>query len=558
MYSKQKRFIALFLAVFTLSMNVTVAEVQAESIKNELVTDILVVAGAVIGSETALAYALGALGFTAASALIYENRDSLVDWCDDVKADFIDFCAKSKEWASVTGAKIQNWLEGIATGVLDKADETWLALKDFCVDIYNKQKTNDISGESELVTIDNFEEFLDSHSREFLNIYEKSVFLTRKEYTAFQTKTPVIEKHSFDTFCGLQGGDERYSDFTRTYAYNNPETFLFEFSDSVCCAFVITPNYEDSFYRSYDKYSYLTYDWISHDTDSDGNIYEYSRYFYDFGPKFMTNHDIDFPFDFCGFWLLDFNSIEKPFAMNGFSEYFQTFKIKNSYKDLVNKYKNEFSNNNAFNLIYAGLVALSSGISLGFDDWEISIPQDDGIGEEKTQEYVVDGSIEGVIERDGTLDNVDVINPPNVYEEDKDKVFVDVEGIGIEDIAKPFPDERTITIDNTGDVVLPDKKPVPKPVDNSDVKDYTLTGIQKVFPFCIPWDFYLLVKTLSAEPKAPKFEWTITYFDRKKKKEEKLEIDFSVFDSVAKVLRTMELLAFIIFLTLKTRDLIKG
>ena len=80
-----------------------------------------------------------------------------------------------------------------------------------------------------------------------------------------------------------------------------------------------------------------------------------------------------------------------------------------------------------------------------------------------------------------------------------------------------------------------------------DLKDF--------FPFCIPFDLYDFFSCLNADPVAPVIEWQLplpggsTY---------PITLDLSVFDPVAKILRTMELLLFCVGLAFKTRDLIRG
>lgn len=80
--------------------------------------------------------------------------------------------------------------------------------------------------------------------------------------------------------------------------------------------------------------------------------------------------------------------------------------------------------------------------------------------------------------------------------------------------------------------------------------DFTIQGLEGVFPFCLPWDFAHFISLLRADPVAPNFELqalnadgeTISY-----------TFDLSMFDSVALVCRNMELLAFIIALILITK-----
>lgn len=89
---------------------------------------------------------------------------------------------------------------------------------------------------------------------------------------------------------------------------------------------------------------------------------------------------------------------------------------------------------------------------------------------------------------------------------------------------------------------------------NKDLNHFTL-DLTKYFPFCIPFDLYDFFTCLNAAPEAPVINWEIplpggsTY---------PMEIDLSPFDSVAQLLRRLQLLLFCTGLAFKTRDLIKG
>lgn len=89
---------------------------------------------------------------------------------------------------------------------------------------------------------------------------------------------------------------------------------------------------------------------------------------------------------------------------------------------------------------------------------------------------------------------------------------------------------------------------------STDPTAYAL-DLSNYFPFCIPFDLYDFLACLNADPVTPVIEWELvlpggsTY---------PIELDLSPFDSVAKLLRRLQLLVFIIGLAFKTRDLIKG
>lgn len=552
--SNLKRLIALVLLFITITFNVGVAEVQAETVQCDAITDVLVVVGSVIGTETALAYALGLFGFTAASVAVYENRDTLIAWCEDVKADFIDFCAKSEEWASVTGAKIQNWLEGIGTGVLDKADETYLALKDFCVDIFNKQNSGDVSDGD--VSSGKILEFGDIEKC-FREMYENRAFN--------DVLTKFVSKPDFDNFAP---SNLKFREYNASWA-GNYVTKLSDGSEMVEPAILhVADNTETCIFRltKDSSYYYLALDISTKTLEKDFSLDEWKYYPYSwiYGNRGVAVSEWNNSQDTIS------SSLGSAYRFKYFKNAFYKVRAGSSYfyESYLKNYKiydidtsmttlwSLDSKSRVNEALYSFLAYLATCYYHGIAIDGVSFPQDDGISEEDTAGYVLDGSVSDVIERDGTLDNVDVVNPTDV---ENDKVQVDVEGIGIQDIAKPFPDERTITIDKAVDVVLPDGTPVDEKVkDTSDIKDYTLTGIQKVFPFCIPWDFTLLVKTLSADAKAPKFDWKFIYYDDKGKQEKNVEIDLSIFDSVAVIVRKMELLSFIVALVLITRNIIKG
>lgn len=86
---------------------------------------------------------------------------------------------------------------------------------------------------------------------------------------------------------------------------------------------------------------------------------------------------------------------------------------------------------------------------------------------------------------------------------------------------------------------------------SQEANDYQVTGLASVFPFCIPFDIYAFFECLAAEPVAPSFSWR---FYIPGICDEQITIDLQEFDSAAMILRTMELLLFIVGLAFVTRD----
>lgn len=86
---------------------------------------------------------------------------------------------------------------------------------------------------------------------------------------------------------------------------------------------------------------------------------------------------------------------------------------------------------------------------------------------------------------------------------------------------------------------------------SQDVQDYRSPGLPDVFPFCIPFDIYAFFECLAADPVAPAFTWR---FYVPGICDEEFTVDLAPFNTVAQIVRTMELLAFIVGLALVTRD----
>ena len=119
---------------------------------------------------------------------------------------------------------------------------------------------------------------------------------------------------------------------------------------------------------------------------------------------------------------------------------------------------------------------------------------------------------------------------------------------GVTDLEFVFTGDDTVTDDTITDSGSITWQPP------SDMGKFTL-DLKQYFPFCIPFDLYAFFTCLNAEPVAPVIEWIIPLPGGKTYP---FEIDLSAFDSVAQILRRMQLLLFCVGLAFKTRDLIKG
>ena len=193
----------------------------------------------------------------------------------------------------------------------------------------------------------------------------------------------------------------------------------------------------------------------------------------------------------------------------------------------------------------------------------IAIPED---------EYISVGGVSDIFDRDKTLDNIGVLVPgitAGATDVPIDWGLVgDIAGTltdvraGVKDIADALADAKVFPIDTTRDTVIDSdgdlsndkaKDDVIPAVPDASLSDYKLAGLEKVFPFCIPFDLIAFLGCLSAAPEAPAFDWVFP-LPGKDGKEYTLHVDLSPWEPVAKIARTMETLAFCIGLVMITRE----
>lgn len=203
------------------------------------------------------------------------------------------------------------------------------------------------------------------------------------------------------------------------------------------------------------------------------------------------------------------------------------------------------------------------------------------------------GPIGGVSDRDKSLENVGMggissgaadaddskslpVDWPNVLDKsgatDYEKLWEKVaageipwsdfmDGIGVIPIDKSVSPPIVID-DKDQDIPVPDYKPNPDykpyiPPKPSTDGDYTVKGLENVFPFCIPFDLAAFVGVLSADPVAPKFTINCSFLGEKYK-DKTITVDLAPWDKAAEIARDMEILVFIVGLILLTRNIIRG
>lgn len=88
-----------------------------------------------------------------------------------------------------------------------------------------------------------------------------------------------------------------------------------------------------------------------------------------------------------------------------------------------------------------------------------------------------------------------------------------------------------------------------------EVGEYVVPGLSEVFPFCLPFDVYNFLSALAADPVPPSFTCELAFPEQLGGSQYiEIDLDNPTFNQLASVLRTMELLLFIVGLAYVTRS----
>jgi hypothetical protein len=510
-----KRLVAVLMVVIV-SFGVTTASYEKTyAMAGE---GVLVAGGTTIAVETALGWLLKVFGFTAASALVYENRDSIMDWCSDRVDEFKEFCTTAGEGISVTANEVDIWLQKLAAGTLDKSSACYSAFRNWCVEL--------ATGSNSSVT-----------TKADVSYNLKLGSVTRKKQE--------ISNAELTGGAGIVTTASQYTGFTnyKRFLYNS-STYYYAFTNIPVTGVCTT--YQQSASGSWQAdYTVCSLDdFIALDTKrtpgyahTDKSIKGVKPVAVSVGDYTVYVHLIE---------DMSFKSSTEA-GSKCVGEWIQS--ISKNYVTTYAAYNNHFI---LAALTFLDHLGLLDGINSYGKPAEVSVA-------DKTQQ---------IIERDKTLDNYDIVSPVTGVDTSADVLDIPwnrvgtYDNAGILDISDVLDlpitdvvDGVAIPVDTVEDKTIADDLPVADVVtDTSSLDDYTMKGLQSVFPFCIPFDFINFIGCLSAEPEAPRFEWKMTFLEGLGFEPYTMVIDLSAFNTVASVMRTMELLAFIIALIMVTRN----
>lgn len=123
---------------------------------------------------------------------------------------------------------------------------------------------------------------------------------------------------------------------------------------------------------------------------------------------------------------------------------------------------------------------------------------------------------------------------------------------------RPYDTTKNTVIDSSKVTDIPISSVVSDASKNNTAQKLKNPSLASVFPFCIPWDIYSVVKVFSADPVAPSYTFEVPWSIEKDAKPVKYTIDLSNYAPVSTVCRSLFLLLFIVGLAMVTRDLIRG
>lgn len=461
---------------------------------------------AVVGVEVAFPYLLAITGVVAAGAAVYENRDKIKEWGSAQFGKFKKWVGDNlDEWgwyadAAVAGVAIAKWGDKLGKGTLDKSDPTWSAYKkwlekDVCNDSGTDAENEYIGKDATLTTVDG-------------NSYITNVTI----------ENPIEEQAFFSLSCDKN--PYMYGIVTKNIDAVMVKTRTPESGSAKVKRYAVQRLYDMSGAFTGWYFAYTTYERL--------NNYDSLTL-----PNYIDN----------------FDTVNLTWANK--QQQAATIAANSMVTILEN---GELGGEGTREYTYVGGLAPSLGGAGVLDgDWDVV-----GVGEKEDEKETklpwvgspdLDHTISDVVSGEKTwTDVLDKVGVGVIDRTEEGSKVIDEDGVTTKDWV--YADSTTkvpdITIPNEGEV-------------SKELKNYTFAGLEKIFPFCLPFDMIDFIKVLDATPQAPHFKYAFPYPTTSGMKTFEIDIDLSPFDSVAELLRDMECLLFIMGLILVTRSrMIRG
>lgn len=470
---------------------------QARFKSYAIVTEIIA-GGVAVAGGLAIAYLLGMLGITSKKSEVYKNKDTVIDWANEQVANYKKWNAATKDayHPENLDKEFDTWTTNLKQGVLDKSSAVWSDFKSWTSSLYSaKSATGSVVYGDSPIVGVN----------ESFTCWESSG-------AALRTVKPLSSSVNFVIISYYYNSRLRTLLVCDTYGAKFESTTITAGGDSlVGSTGMVSVSKKDA---NTGLYYFETP--ISGTLDLSG-CPNYAPYV---GSR------------------LDAVSTAKTWlnagTVSNYSAGTIDYKLTGGISDVYNK-SSVLDN-----------VDIVGGVDTPTAVGAVSVPIAWPVNED-TLVGTLGGVQDGSIPWDRTLTNVGTaavdVAGDKTYVIGNEKVTT-IEYVYAKDKADAKDEEITVP-----DVVAP----------SANLGAYTIAGLEKLFPFCLPFDLIDFIKVLDAPAEAPRFTIPFKYPTRGGMATYDIVIDLSSFNSVAELLRDMECLAFIVGLIMITRSrMIRG
>lgn len=499
-YKAAKRVLALLLCGCLVFGSVNQARFKSYAVVTEIIAG-----GAAIAGGLAIGYLLHMLGVTAADKAVYKSKETVIDWTNEQVAKYKKWNAANKDAykSDDLDKEFGAWATKLKQGTLDKSSAIWKDFKSYVSGSYYKaslpsDRTNVAAG----VNAHYYCRYNDLSDEKILEISFSNPLQEQALYCY------VYPNHPRTLYFGLVyrfTGNPAKVTFHRYYAESGKDITL----ETVRIA-------------------------ASNSSAKLGEIYTSS-----IGSIEMDEEKT-------------MDSVYKPNFMGTCSGFDASLKAKSL------SLTEEYSAGTVDGTLTGGIsdvynksnvldnVDIVGGVDAPTAVGAVSVPIAWPVNED-TLVDTLGGVKDGSIPWDKTLSNVGTA----AVDVAKDGTYV-IGNEGVTKVKYVYAKDKADAKDEqitVPDVVAP----------SANLGAYTIAGLEKMFPFCLPFDLIDFIKILDAPAEAPKFTIPFKYPTRSGTATYDIVIDLSSFNSVAELLRDMECLAFIVGLIMITRSrMIRG
>lgn len=502
-YKAAKRVLALLLCGCLVFGSVNQARFKSYAIVTEIIAG-----GAAIAGGLAIGYLLHMLGVTAVDKAVYKSKETVIDWANEQVAKYKKWNAANKDAykSDDLDKEFGAWTTKLKQGTLDKSSAIWSDFKNYISGSYYKaslpnERLNIAAGANA-----HYYSRISAESEDELSL-ELSFDNPLPEQALFSYRTPKSKALNIAliykwTKTAGKGCIRRF------YAKTGKDVSVKTYNVTKGAAYTPTNDlhwcYITGVGTNWDEVDYVD------------KVYK---------PNYL------------GVCSSDTEIFEKAKLLpltEGYSAGTVDGTLTGGISDVYNK-SNVLDN-----------VDIVGGVDAPTAVGAVSVPIAWPVNED-TLVDTLGGVRDGSIPWDKTLSNVgaaavDVVGGKTYV--------IGNEGVTTKEYvyAKDKADAKDETI-TVPDVVAP----------SANLGAYTIAGLEKMFPFCLPFDLIDFIKVLDAPAEAPRFTIPFKYPTRSGTATYDIVIDLSSFNSVAELLRDMECLAFIVGLIMITRSrMIRG